>query len=262
MYIADRDSARELKEALRYTSVKVLTGNEGIAEAVTSHEVDTVVVAISGIADLLPTLTAVNAGKRIALANKESLVAAGDIVIRQAKKKQATIIPVDSEHSAVFQCLQGEKKEIRRLILTASGGPFRNSSLDEIDKATPEEALAHPNWSMGKRITVDSATLMNKGLEIIEARWLFDIPYEQIDVLIHPQSIIHSMVEYIDGTVLANLGVPSMKVPIQYALTWPERINSDIHLDFTEIKALTFEEPKTELFPCLELARSAGIEGE
>jgi 1-deoxy-D-xylulose-5-phosphate reductoisomerase len=261
VHVSDGDSADKLRKTLRHVPVRILTGDQGIWEAAASEKVDIVVVAISGIAGLLPTLAAVNAGKRIALANKESLVAAGGIVTEKARQKQATIIPVDSEHSAVFQCLQGKKKEIHRIILTASGGPFRNSSLEEINNATPQEALSHPNWSMGKRITVDSATLMNKGLEIIEAKWLFDMPYERIDVLIHPQSIIHSMVEYIDGSVLANLGVPSMKVPIQYALTWPERTASDIHLNFTELKALTFEEPKRKLFPCLELARSAGIEG-
>ena len=231
VHVGDGDSADKLRKTLGHLPVRILTGDKGIWEAAACEKVDIVVVAISGIAGLLPTLAAVHAGKRIALANKESLVAAGGIITEQARQKQATIIPVDSEHSAVFQCLQGEKKEIHRIILTASGGPFRNSSLEEINNATPQEALSHPNWSMGKRITVDSATLMNKGLEIIEAKWLFDISYERIDVLIHPQSIIHSMVEYIDGSVLANLGVPSMKIPIQYALTWPERKASDIHLN-------------------------------
>ena len=259
--VNDREAAVRLRQSLGDTSTKVLSGFKGIQEAIASEMVDIVLVAVSGIAGLLPTIEAIEAGKRIALANKETMVAAGGIVNQLATEKNVTIIPVDSEHSAIFQCLQGKKSEISRLILTASGGPFRCSSSEELEHVTPEMAIAHPNWSMGKRISVDSATMMNKGLEIIEAKWFFDIPYEQIDVLIHPQSIIHSMVEYIDGSVIANLGVPSMKLPIQYALSWPERIPADNHLCFNSANTLTFEEPDTALFPCLEIARRAGIAG-
>lgn len=259
--VADEDSARKLTDTLGDSSTRVITGTKGIQEAVASELVDTVVVAISGIAGLLPVMAAIDAGKRIALANKESLVTAGDIVMEEAMRKQVKLLPVDSEHSAIFQCFQGKKKEICRLILTASGGPFRCISSEELNHVTPEMAIAHPNWSMGKKISVDSATLMNKGLEIIEARWLFDMPYEKIDVLVHPQSIIHSMVEYVDGAVIANLGVPSMKVPIQYALSWPERIPAGNHMDFRKVNTLTFEEPDKKLFPCLDLARNAGIQG-
>jgi len=259
--VADNEAAAKLKQSLGDTSTKVVSGDAGIREAVASENVDIVLVAISGIAGLLPTIAAIEAGKRIALANKESMVAAGGIVNELAKKNNVTIIPVDSEHSAIFQCLQGEKGEISRLILTASGGPFRGSTPEQLKSVFPEMALAHPNWSMGKRISVDSATLMNKGLEIIEAKWLFDVSYDRIDVLIHPQSIIHSMVEYIDGSVIANLGVPCMKLPIQYALSWPERIPADNRLDFSRTNSLTFEEPNRSLFPSLEIARSAGIAG-
>lgn len=260
--VENKDLAVELRKNLGHSpAVKVLSGQEGIKEAVASDLVDIVIMAISGIAGLIPTVTAIEAGKRIALANKESLVVAGGIVTEKARKENVTIIPVDSEHSAIFQCLQGKKNEIGRLILTASGGPFRCANPKELDDVTPDMALAHPNWSMGKKISVDSATLMNKGLELIEAKWLFDMSYEKIDVLVHPQSIIHSMVEYIDGTVLANLGIPSMKIPIQYALTWPERITADTHIDFNKITALTFEEPNLSMFPSLHLARSAGVAG-
>ena len=259
--IADHEAAASLRRSLGNSSIKILEGHQGVEEAAASPIIDIVVVAVSGIAGLLPALAAIDAGKPIALANKESLVVAGDIVTKRARSKQVKIIPVDSEHSAIFQCLQGKKSEVEKLILTASGGPFRCSSREELDSVTPEMALAHPNWSMGKKISVDSATLMNKGLELIEAKWLFDIPLEKIDVLVHPQSIVHSMVEYIDGTVLANLGVPSMKIPIQYALSWPERIAANQHINFNEICALTFEAPRSGIFPCLELARSAGMAG-
>jgi len=259
--LADRDSARVLRARIPGDNTRIISGNGGMEEAVTADSVDIAVVAVSGISGLLPTMAAINAGKRIALANKETMVAAGDIVTVKARENNAEIIPVDSEHSAIFQCLHGKKSEIDRLILTASGGPFRGYSVEELRRVTPEMALAHPNWSMGKRITVDSATLMNKGLELIEAHWLFGVSYDQMDVVIHPQSIIHSMVEYVDGTVLANLGVPSMKIPIQYSLTWPERIAAGQRIDFAEINTLTFEEPDLRRFPCLELARSAGKEG-
>ena len=259
--VAGPEPARKLRSRMGNGETKILSGQEGMTQAVSADEVDIAVIAVSGISGLIPTLAAINAEKRIALANKETLVVGGSIVTQKAKEKDINIIPVDSEHSAIFQCFHGIKNEIHRLILTASGGPFRCSSMEELSRVTPEMALAHPNWSMGAKISVDSATLMNKGLELIEAQWLFDVSYEQLEVVIHPQSIIHSMVEYIDGTVLANLGVPSMKLPIQYALTWPERIASEQHIDFRRIGALTFEEPKTGLFPCLDLARRAGKAG-
>lgn len=259
--VGDREASVELRQSLVDTPAKIISGYMGIREAVASEMVDIVLVAISGIAGLLPTIEAIEAGKRIALANKETMVAAGSIVNKLASKKNVSIIPVDSEHSAIFQCLHGKKSEISKLILTASGGPFRCSSGNDLQNVTPDMALAHPNWSMGKRISVDSATMMNKGLEIIEAKWFFDIPYQQIDVLVHPQSIIHSMVEYIDGSIIANLGVPSMKIPIQYALSWPERISADNHLCFSRANTLTFEEPNTTLFPCLDIARKAGAAG-
>ena len=225
-------------------------------------EVDLVVMAISGQAGLLPTVAAVKAGKRIALANKESLVMAGELVTVEARHNEAQILPVDSEHSAIWQCLAGEPSRPERLILTASGGPFRNKSRGELSEVTPEQALRHPSWNMGKKVTIDSATLMNKGLEVMEARWLFSMPIETITVLIHPQSIIHSMVEFGDGAIKAQLGCPDMRLPIQYALCYPERVTTNLpRLDFNEIKSLVFETPDTERFPCLRLAIEAGMKG-
>jgi 1-deoxy-D-xylulose-5-phosphate reductoisomerase len=227
------------------------------------EEVDIVVIALSGDAGLKPTLAAIRAGKRIALANKESLVAAGEIITADAKKYGASILPVDSEHSAIWQCLAGETSQPERLILTASGGPFLHYSTSQLSQVTPEQALNHPSWKMGRKVTIDSATLMNKGLEIIEARWLFNIPAEKITVVVHPQSIIHSMVEFADGAIKAQLGYPDMRLPIQYALSYPQRMSNPglPRLDFSTIKELTFEEPDYTTFPCLRLAREAVEKG-
>lgn len=226
-------------------------------------DVDTVVIATSGTAGLGATLAAVKAGKTIALANKESLVAAGEIITGEAKKSGARILPVDSEHSAIFQCLQGEKQAARRIILTASGGPFRDYSTAQMAAITVAQALDHPSWRMGKKVTIDSATLMNKGLEVIEARWLFNMAIDDIMVLVHPQSIVHSMVEFIDGSVKAQLSCPDMRLPIQYALSYPERLaNPELPgLDWGDFKDLTFEQPDYDRFPCLRLAIEAGRSG-
>jgi len=260
--VTNEEAAKKLAEDIKgFKFTKVIAGSSGLNEAVSDPQVDIAVIAVSGIAGLQPTLAAINARKRIALANKETLVVAGKIVMEQAKKKGALIIPVDSEHSAIFQCIHGENRHIKKIILTASGGPFRNFKPKDLKNVTPDMALSHPNWSMGKKITIDSATMMNKGLELIEARWLFDIPYDRIEIVIHPQSIIHSMVEYVDGSILAQLSLPDMKVPIQYALTWPERLPSTVSVNFTALEALTFEKPDERLFPCLKLARIAGEKG-
>ena len=232
-------------------------------EDIASHpDVDTVVIATSGKAGLVPILAAVRAGKTVALANKESLVMAGEIITSEAKRHSARILPIDSEHSAIWQCLNGETQPAR-LILTASGGPFRNYSSAQMEKVTVEQSLKHPSWQMGKKVTVDSATLMNKGLEIIEAHWLFDMPFDKISVLVHPQSIIHSMVEFIDGSVKAQLSYPDMRLPIQYALSYPDRLaNSQLpKLDWGKIASLTFEPPDTDTFTCLKLAIEAGKQG-
>lgn len=226
-------------------------------------DVDTVVIATSGKAGLMPTLSAVRAGKNVALANKESLVMAGQIITAEAKKYSARILPVDGEHSAIWQCLNGETTPAAGLILTASGGPFRNYSLAQLEKVTVEQALKHPSWKMGRKITIDSATLMNKGLEVIEAHWLFDMPFEKISVLVHPQSIIHSMVEFIDGSVKAQLSYPDMRLPIQYALSYPKRLpNPQLpKLDWDKLVSLAFEQPDYDSFPCLKLAIEAGKKG-
>jgi len=234
-------------------------------EAMAAHpEVDIVVIATSGKWGLKPTLAAVRAGKQVALANKEALVMAGSIVTAEAKKSGAGILPVDSEHSAIWQCLEGETTKPVRIILTASGGPFLHYSKAKLAKVTPEQALQHPSWQMGKKVTIDSATLMNKGLEVIEARWLFDIPFDSINILIHPQSLVHSMVEFADGSVKAQIGRPDMRLPIQYALTYPERSANPTlpHLDWAEIKELSFEPPDFDSFPCLRLAIEAGKKGK
>jgi len=233
-------------------------------EEMASHpEVDIVVMATSGKWGLKPTLAAVKAGKSIALANKESLVMAGEIITKEAKLNKSQILPVDSEHSAIFQCLEGEKQKAAKIILTASGGPFRGYSPTLLAKVTPEQALKHPSWRMGKKVTIDSATLMNKGLEVIEARWLFDMPFDNIKILVHPQSIIHSMVEFADGSVKAQLGKPDMRLPIQYALTYPERLENPTlpRLDWDNLKELNFEPPDFDSFPCLKLAIEAGKKG-
>jgi 1-deoxy-D-xylulose-5-phosphate reductoisomerase len=226
-------------------------------------EADLIVMALSGDAGIVPTFTAVDHGKTIALANKESLVAAGAIITKKAALTGAKILPVDSEHSAIWQCLVGESSPPGRLILTASGGPFRHCSKEQLNQVTPEQALRHPSWRMGKKVTIDSATLMNKGLEVIEAHWLFNIPFDRISVIIHPQSIIHSMVEFSDGAIKAQLGCPDMRLPIQYALAYPERLaNEDLpRLDLATLKNLVFEVPDLDLFPCFNLAVEAGRKG-
>ncbi len=233
------------------------------AEMASHPDVDIVVIALPGGAGLEPVISAVKAGKKVALANKESLVTAGEIITKLAGESGAKILPVDSEHSAVWQCLEGEATKASRIILTASGGPFRNYLKEELEKVTPEQALKHPSWKMGKKVTIDSATLLNKGLEIIEAHWLFDMPYDKISVIVHPQSIIHSMVEFADGAVKAQLSLPDMRLPIQYALTYPERLvnNKLPRIIWEELDRLDFEPPDTDKFPCLKLAREAGERG-
>ena len=240
-------------------SVRVLTGEEGLLELVTRPDVDIVISSLVGFAGLVPTVEAIKRGKTVALANKETLVAAGELITRLVREHDARLIPIDSEHSAILQCLAGEQAhQVERLILTASGGPFLHLSKPEFCDVTVERALQHPNWKMGKKITIDSATMMNKGLEIIEAHWLFSLPPEKIDVLIHPQSIIHSMVEFIDGSVKAQLGLPDMKLPIQFALTYPERARSTYaRVDFAKLGSMTFLEPDREKFECLGLAYRA-----
>ncbi|MBM7867146.1 1-deoxy-D-xylulose-5-phosphate reductoisomerase [Heliobacterium gestii] len=260
----DTEAAERLDEALRERElpIPVVTGEKGLAEAACLPEVDTVVTAVSGAIGLGPTMAAIEAGKEIALANKETLVAAGPLVMAAARRREVAILPVDSEHSAIFQCLQGQDRRLARLLLTASGGPFRDKSLEELRRVTPEDALRHPNWRMGPKITIDSASLMNKGLEVIEARWLFDIDFDDIEVLVHPQSIVHSMVELADGSILGQMGLPDMRLPIQYALSYPERWQSGWpRLDLTQMAALTFRRPDLERFPSLELALTAGRTG-
>ncbi len=255
--VANEKAAKELKLRLKDTNIKVLSGQEGVCCAASDFG-DTVISAIVGIAGLMPTLTAINAGKTIALANKETLVTAGKLVKAAAKEKNVKIIPVDSEHSAIFQSLQGVKEKIpKKIILTASGGPFFGKTKEELRNVTVEQALNHPNWSMGAKITVDSATLMNKGLEVIEAVHLFGVKAEDIEVVVHRQSILHSAVELNDGAVIAQLGTPDMRLPIQYALTYPERKKCSERLDLFKIKTLTFEKPDTDTFKCLPLCIEA-----
>lgn len=260
--VTDEEKAKELKIKLADTSVKVVSGKSGLIEASIAEKAHTVVTAVVGISGLEPTIEAIKAKKNIALANKETLVTGGHIVTALAKKYKVDILPVDSEHSAIFQSLQGGNREIKRILLTASGGPFFGKKRDELLNITPEQALKHPNWDMGAKVTIDSSTLVNKGLEVIEAKWLFDVPVDKIKVLVHRQSIVHSMVEYADNGVIAQLGAPDMRLPIQYALTYPNRLPmSGNELDFTKYGALTFEEPDTETFFALELAKKAGREG-
>ncbi len=261
--IGDDTLAPELENRLKGLGIQVLSGPEGIRAAAAVDGVDKVVVAIVGIAGLLPTIEAIRNGRDVALANKETLVTAGHIVMAEAESRGVTVFPVDSEHSAVYQCLAGNRKQdVERLLLTASGGPFRGMGYDELRNVTAEQALKHPNWSMGSKITIDSATMMNKGLEVIEARWLFGFSPEKISVLVHPQSIIHSMVEYKDGSVIAQLGQPDMRIPIQLSLTWPERCANEFpRLDLIKSGVLTFEEPDMEKFRCLRLAYDALEEG-
>jgi len=238
---------------------QVFAGDEGLQAIATLPEVDLVVVGVAGVCGLSATVAALHAGKHIALASKEVLVAAGESVMAIAKERNLSILPIDSEHSAVFQCLQGERPDaVRRILLTASGGALRDLPIEELPNVTPERALQHPTWRMGAKITIDSATLMNKGLEIIEAHWLFDVPASQVQVLLHPQSIVHALVEMQDGSVLAQLGLPDMRLPIQYALLYPERVDTALpRLDLTTIGALTFSEPDPRRYPALQLARDA-----
>lgn len=257
--VADKNAAEELKIKVADTSTVILSGKEGVAECAAGGA-DIVLNSIVGIAGLEPTLKAIEAGSVLALANKESLVAGGRLVTDAAKAKGTAILPVDSEHSAIFQSMQGcrNKSQIKRLILTASGGPFFGKSLDELRNVTLEQALRHPNWSMGAKITIDSATMMNKGLELIEAAWLFDVRAENIDILVHRQSVIHSLVEFADNSVIAQLGVPDMRIPIQYALTYPDRFESPVkQLSLEEFGSLTFEKPDYETFSCINLCKTA-----
>jgi len=261
--VYDEAAARQFKLAVADLDVRVGSGMEGLMEAATLDSADCVVTAVSGSVGLKPTLAAIDARKRIALANKETLVCAGDLVMARAKEKQAEIVPVDSEHSAIFQCLTGRGEgELYKILLTGSGGPFRGRRREELEDVTPEQAVKHPNWSMGAKISVDSSTLMNKGLEFVEAMHLFGVTPDDITVVIHPQSVIHSMVELIDGTVIAQLGVPDMGLPIQLALTYPERCPSMFErLDFWKLRDLSFEEPDLENFPCLALAMDCARRG-
>jgi 1-deoxy-D-xylulose-5-phosphate reductoisomerase len=244
------------------TDTEVVWGMEGLVTVATWPGVDIVLTAVSGAVGLLPTVRAIEAGKDIALANKETLVAAGPLIMKLVQEKKSRLLPVDSEHSAVWQCLQGERtREVAKIILTASGGPFRTYRREELENVTPEQALKHPNWDMGGKITIDSATLMNKGLEVIEARWLFGLDYQHIEVTIHPQSVIHSMVEFVDGSVMAQLGVPDMRLPIQYALTYPRRTQGPAPRLAWPLGDLSFEDPDLERFPSLRLAYEAGKKG-
>lgn len=256
--IGDVSKYKELKSRIG-TLAQVVAGPDGVVEAAAAEDCDTVISAIVGIAGLIPTYNAIRAGKNIALANKETLVTAGRIITEEVRKNKVSMLPVDSEHSAIFQSMNGSRQsEVAKLILTASGGPFRNKTSEELQNVKVQDALKHPNWSMGRKITVDSATLMNKGLEVIEARWLFDILPEKIEVCVHPESIVHSAVEFVDGAVIAQLGLPDMKLPIQYALTYPERLTMNgKRLSLTDIGSLSFYKPDTEKFKCLGLAIKA-----
>ncbi|MEI6436325.1 MAG: 1-deoxy-D-xylulose-5-phosphate reductoisomerase [Bacteroidota bacterium] len=261
--IGNVDCYSKVSEALKSFPVKVFAGQESIAQIVEIDEIDLVISALVGYAGLKPTLGAINAGKNVALANKESLVIAGDLVMAEALRKNVMILPVDSEHSAIFQCLAGEQPgTVEKIYLTASGGPFRGKKRMELVDITKEAALKHPNWSMGHKITIDSASMMNKGLEVIEARWLFNLQPEQIDVIIHPQSVIHSIVQFVDGSMKAQMGLPDMKLPILYAMSFPARIRSDFpRFNFADFTKLTFESPDKDLFRSLALAYIALKEG-
>ena len=253
------DEFQQRCRELKVSAPEIVTGEPGLRKITSAADVDIVVSAAVGAAGIQPTYTAVASGKTVALANKEAMVIAGELLRKTAASTGARIIPVDSEHSALDQCLRsGQRTEVRRLILTASGGPFRDTPHDRFSSITPEEALKHPTWKMGKRITVDSATLMNKGLEVIEARWLFDIPAEKIDIMVHPQSVMHSMVEFVDGSVVGQLGTADMRQPIQYALTYPERLSSPVPpLDWNLVSRLDFMQPDRRKFPCISLAYRA-----
>lgn len=261
--LSDEKKAQELKEELAGEAVEVVCGMDGLIEVAGIDSADVVVTAVVGMMGILPTMEAIRKGKDIALANKETLVTAGHLIIPMAREYGASILPVDSEHSAIFQCLQGEpKKALDKILLTASGGPFRGKSAEFLETVTLEDALNHPNWSMGPKITIDSSTMVNKGLEVMEAKWLFGVDYSQIEVVIQPQSIIHSMVQYIDGAVIAQLGTPDMRVPIEYALFYPERrsLPGD-RLDFSKLSQITFEKPDYKVFRGLSLAIEAGKTG-
>ena len=262
--MATQEAAEKLASEIKDLPIRVSWGEEGLIEAATMPDADCVITAVVGMVGLKPTLAAIRAKKRIGLANKETLVCAGEIVMAEAEKYGAEIIPVDSEHSAIFQCLMGsgDKKEVKRLILTCSGGPFFGMTREQLQKVTKADALKHPNWKMGAKITIDCATLMNKGLEVIEAMRLYRMPLEQVDVVIHRQSIVHSMVEFVDGAVMAQMGTPDMRLPIQLALTYPERANCPVDgLDLLTCGSLTFSAPDMENFPCLALARSCAKAG-
>lgn len=261
--LSDEKKAQELKEELAGEAVEVVCGMDGLIEVAGIDSADVVVIAVVGMMGILPTMEAIRKGKDIALANKETLVTAGHLIIPMAREYGVSILPVDSEHSAIFQCLQGEpKKALDKILLTASGGPFRGKSAEFLETVTLEDALNHPNWSMGPKITIDSSTMVNKGLEVMEAKWLFGVDYSQIEVVIQPQSIIHSMVQYIDGAVIAQLGTPDMRVPIEYALFYPERrsLPGD-RLDFSKLSQITFEKPDYKVFRGLSLAIEAGKTG-
>jgi 1-deoxy-D-xylulose-5-phosphate reductoisomerase len=262
----DPEAAAQLDAKIRAAGVptEVLSGLEGLMQVARLPEVDVVMAAIVGAAGLLPTLEAVRAGKRVLLANKEPLVMSGQVFMEEVRRAGAELLPIDSEHNAIFQCMPGatDRAGVRKILLTCSGGPFRHTAADALARVTPEQACAHPNWAMGRKISVDSATLMNKGLEVIEACWLFAVPPAQVEVVVHPQSVIHSMVEYLDGSVLAQMGNPDMRTPIAHALAWPERIESGVaSLDLYAVGRLDFEPPDTARFPCLRLAYEAAARG-
>ena len=261
--IANEAKYNQVKEALQHEDIKVYAGADAITQVVTLANVDLVVTAMVGYSGLIPTIEAIKAGKNIALANKETLVVAGEYITRLVEKHKVAILPVDSEHSAIFQCLAGERQSrVEKLILTASGGPFRGKDYNFLKTVTPEMALKHPNWTMGAKVTIDSASLMNKGFEMMEARWLFGVQPRQIEAVVHPQSIVHSMVQFSDGCIKAQLGVPDMRLPIQYALTYPERVDSDFgRVDFNICNSLTFELPDRKTFRNLDLAYHAMTQG-
>ena len=267
--VRDEEAANQLRKRLKgVKTVEVLSGSDGVSAVATMAEVDLVLEAIGGSAGLLPTLEAIRSGKDLAFVNKEALVMCGPLIMQAAQENNVRLLPVDSEISAIFQCLSnvngddGRRAEIHRLVLTGSGGPFRETPLEQLDSVTPQEALNHPNWKMGEKVTIDSATMMNKGFEVIESKWFFDMKLSQIEVVIHPESIIHSMVEFVDGSLLAQLGVSDMRLPIQYALTYPCRFPSSVpRLDLSQIGALHMEPVDSEKFPCLELAYSAAKVG-
>jgi 1-deoxy-D-xylulose-5-phosphate reductoisomerase len=260
--LAGEAPARELRRRLSSSRTEVTWGEASLLQVAAGTEADTVVSAIVGGAGLLPTMAALAAGKVVALANKESLVMAGELMTAEARARGTRILPVDSEHSAIFQCMNGSADQVQRIVLTASGGPFRQLPLEAFARITPEDALRHPTWSMGKKVTIDSATLVNKGLEVIEAHWLFGLPLDQVDVIIHPQSVVHSLVEYVDGSLLAQLGVADMRLPIQYALTYPKRRACPAaRLALEDLASLTFEAVDRQKFPCLDLAYEAARAG-